>query len=228
MKKTVKTKSKIKGQKPDNKPTLVCLLLDRSGSMQSFKTETISGFNDYVDGLKSDKDMRFTITQFDSVAVDVIHDAVPNNRVDRLNEANYKPRSYTPLYDAIGKTIRSAEQYQDQYKVLFVVQTDGQENTSKEWNSTSIKDLIKSKEDQNKWTFVYLGMGPQGWDQLERMSYGTQSVGNNMKFTGATSKKAYQNMAKATKMYSRAGGQGVNCVSMSFFSDAGVDKDQTK
>jgi len=162
------------------------------------------------------------------VAVDVIHDAVPNNRVDRLNEANYKPRSYTPLYDAIGKTIRSAEKHQDQYKVLFVVQTDGQENTSKEWNSTTIKDLIKSKENLNHWTFVYLGMGPQGWAELEKVSYGTQSVGNNMKFTGATSKKAYQNMAKATRKYSRAGGQGVNCVSMSFFSDAGVDKDQTK
>jgi len=112
--------------------------------------------------------------------------------------------------------------------LLFVVQTDGQENTSKEWNSTTIKDLIKSKENLNHWTFVYLGMGPQGWAELEKVSYGTQSVGNNMKFTGATSKKAYQNMAKATRKYSRAGGQGVNCVSMSFFSDAGVDKDQTK
>ena len=225
----MKTKTKVKAApKPANKPTLVCLLLDRSGSMGSCKNEVIGGFNAYVDGLKDEKNMRFTLTQFDSGGIDVLHNAVLVASVKKLTEATYQPRGNTPLYDAMGKTIRAAQaKAGDKYKVLFVTQTDGQENASSEWNHQSIRELIKSMEDGQHWTFVYLGMGPEGWSQMQAISHGTQSVGNNMKFTGATAKQAFASNIRATRKYAR-GGQGVCSVSASFYGDAGVDKDQTK
>ena len=225
----MKTKTKVKpSPKPANKPTLVCLLLDRSGSMSGCKQEVIGGFNAYVDGLKGEKDMRFTLTQFDSGGIDVLHDAVPVRDVKHLTESTYQPRGFTPLYDAMGRTIRAAQaKAGDKYKVLFVTQTDGQENSSSEWNHTSIRGLITDMENHQHWTFVYLGMGPDGWNQMQAVSYGTQSVSNNMKYTGKTSKQAMSGLRKATMTYARssAGGQSVNC---RFFQDAGVDKDQTK
>lgn len=224
-----KTKTKPASKPVDsNKPTLVCLLLDRSGSMASCKQEVIGGFNAYVDGLKDEKDMRFTLTQFDSGGIDILHDAVPVNRVAKMTDKTYQPRGNTPLYDAMGKTIRAAQQKAgDKYKVLFVTQTDGQENASSEWNHQSIRELIKSMEDKEHWTFVYLGMGLMGWNQMRDLSHGTQSVGNVMNFSIPNTKKAFAANVKATQMYDRCCATGQS-VSASFYDDAGVDKDQTQ
>ena len=216
-------------KKPKNKPTLVAFLLDRSGSMTQCLDETIIGFNTYLKELKT-KDtgkMRFTLTQFDSVSVDVVHDAVPLSKVKPLNEENFAPRSFTPLYDAIGKTIRATEaKATGKYKVLFVTLTDGQENASKEWKKDTINSLIKEKEEKAAWTFAYIGVGKEGWAASVILSAGTFSASNILRSTYKTTPKAYARLAGATAAYACSTGN-VSCSGQNMWGpDASTDKEE--
>lgn len=197
-------KKKTAPRKEANKPTLVAFLLDRTGSMASCKDETIKGFNGYIDSLRDKKSesIVFTLTQFDSIAIDIIHDAVPLSKVVKLNEDTYEPRASTPLYDAMGTTIRATEKSAgDKYKVLFVTLTDGQENASSEWNDRTIKELIKDKESKDHWTFVHIGVGANGWDAVHQMSKGTMSASNVLKIDPKDTRKTYRRMSAVTMSY---------------------------
>lgn len=194
--------------------TLVAFLLDRTGSMASVKNETIGGFNGYLDELlkkEESKQIRFSLTQFDTVSIDRVHDCVPLSKVAKLNDKTYEPRGGTPLYDAIGKTIREIQNKVNGDKVLFVVLSDGEENSSSEWNQSTIKALIKEKEDKDKWTFSYIGVGPEAWAANERLAAGTIGASNVLRATrGENTKKAYGLMATATMMRcNSAGGQSL-------------------
>lgn len=198
---------------PENKPTLVAFLLDRSGSMANCLEETIMGFNRYIKELKAkDKgEMRFTLTQFDSESVDIVHDAVPLKAVKNLNDETYCPRSFTPLYDAIGKTIKETElKATGKYKVLFVTLTDGLENFSKEWVSNTIKLLITEKERKAHWTFAYIGVGPQGWAATASLAAGTSGASNVLRSTYKQTGKIYQRLAGVTTAYACSTGN-VSC-----------------
>jgi len=209
----MKKNTQKKTTKTENKPTLVAFLLDRSGSMDECKDETIKGFNAYIKELKGrgDGTMRFTLTQFDTQGVDILCDAVPLKEVPVLTAATYVPRGGTPLYDAMGRTIRATEtKATGKYKVLFVTLTDGLENSSREWNSDSIKVLIKSKEDQAKWTFAYIGVGLQGWTATNAIAAGTIGASNVLQSTYAQTRQAYRRFAGATVAYACSTGN-VDC-----------------
>lgn len=134
--------------------TYVSFILDETGSMLSVKSQTVSGFNEYLASLKSNpKGIRFTLTKFNSTKVEVVHDNVKLKDVPELTDETYQPYMGTPLYDAIGKTIGAIG---DKDNVIIVIQTDGQENASREYTRQTIFDLIKEKQDAG-WTFVFLG-----------------------------------------------------------------------
>lgn len=191
-----KTKSKVE-------TTRVVILLDRTGSMSPVKTETIGSFNGYLDGLK-DAGLLVKAVQFDSQGIDQIFDFVPPSKATRLNDKTYVPRAYTPLYDAIGQTVRTTRQEcKGESKVMFVVLTDGNENASMEFNDASVKALIKECEDRDKWTFAYIGMGIEGWNAVQNMAAGTQSASNvrNVTRSRKGSIISGQSMAHATMAY---------------------------
>lgn len=184
--------------------------------MSGCKDETIKGFNGYLKELRSKHsgDMRFTLTQFDSIAVDIIHDAVPLKDVVPLDSETYQPRASTPLYDAIGKTVRATEkQAGEKYKVLFVTLTDGLENASSEWDQKSIRELIKEKEDKSHWTFAHIGVGANGWSAATSYAQGTVSAANVLRSDHKNTAKMYRKLSRQTVSYAcsaSAGGQSVS------------------
>ncbi|NIP23783.1 MAG: VWA domain-containing protein, partial [Phycisphaerae bacterium] len=117
------------------KKKYVSFILDETGSMLSVKDQTISGYNEYLDTLKQEKDVLFTLTKFNSAKVEVVYDAVKIKDVELLTADTYHPTATTPLYDAIGTTITSLEKAtkNKKGKKLVVIQTDGLENASKEF-----------------------------------------------------------------------------------------------
>lgn len=172
--------------------------------MSACKKETIEGFNAYVTELRKKEtgNCRFTLTQFDTIGIDVIHDSVPLNVVKKLNDETFVPRGMTPLYDAIGKTIHATEkQAGKKFKVLFVTLTDGEENSSCEFNSISIKSLIKKMEDENHWTFAYVGMGIAGFTAAVTLSAGTQGADNVLRTSHKNTGRAYSRLAGQTVSY---------------------------
>ena len=153
--------------------TLVTFLLDRTGSMEAIRDDTIGGFNAYLDGLKGngEVDIEFTLIQFDSVSIDKICVAIPIAKVDKLTRETYQPRASTPLIDAAVKTINAVEAsllHEPAGKVVICIQTDGQENSSVEHNWAELNALIKEKSAKG-WQFNFMGVGIDAYDQGARM-----------------------------------------------------------
>jgi uncharacterized protein YegL len=149
---------------------LVNVILDKSGSMASKLKDVIEGFNAYLDGLaKEDKvDYLFSLTLFDT-QVAYRHVAVPLADVRRLDSHTYLPGGNTALNDAIGITVRRVEADRPQVdKVITVIMTDGEENSSREWTHDAVRSLITQKESEGMWTFVFLGASLDAWDQGRR------------------------------------------------------------
>jgi hypothetical protein len=142
--------------------TLVTFLLDRTGSMQAIKADTIGGFNAYLDTLEREAGdlVEFTMLQFDSQSIDTLHAGTRLSNVPRLTDETYQPRASTPLIDACFEAIKATEELvarrQDRSRVVVVFQTDGEENASRRRQLADLVDLIKRRSDEG-WKFVFLG-----------------------------------------------------------------------
>lgn len=70
----------------------------------------------------------------------------------------------TALLDAVGRAINETGQrlavmpeHERPGLVVFVIITDGQENSSHEFTKTQIKELIKHQQTKYAWQFTFLG-----------------------------------------------------------------------
>ena len=166
-------------QPPSQKQrVLVNVILDKSGSMASKQNDVIHGFNAYVDGLdKEDKvDYLFSLTLFDTQVAyrDV---ALPLAQIKKLDDRSYVPGGNTALNDAIGITVRKVDAERPQVdKIVTVIMTDGEENSSREWTLDAVRALIDQKEKEGNWTFVFLGAAPDAWDQGKSLGIAAANV----------------------------------------------------
>ena len=166
-------------QPPSQKQrVLVNVILDKSGSMASKLNDVIHGFNAYVDGLdKEDKvDYLFSLTLFDTQVAyrDV---ALPLAQIKKLDDRSYVPGGNTALNDAIGITVRKVDAERPQVdKIVTVIMTDGEENSSREWTHDAVRALIDQKEKEGNWTFVFLGAAPDAWDQGKSLGIAAANV----------------------------------------------------
>lgn len=142
------------------------VILDRSGSMAAIRTAAIDGFNETLAGIKNAQE-RFPDTQehfvslvtFCGCGVATVFDKVRVADAKPLTADDYKPCCLTPLCDAIGFTITSMREYvkdNDKAVVIVTIITDGLENASKEFDSSSIKKMIEPLRSEG-WTFTYMG-----------------------------------------------------------------------
>lgn len=158
------------------KRMLVAFLLDRTGSMEHGKQDTINGFNGYLKELSnSSTPIDFNLVQFDSEGIDQLATNVEPSKAPRLNTDTYQPRGMTNLLDATEDLIRATERaYEQNYKegekplVTIVIQTDGQENASRRATWNSVNELIKSKKHQG-WQFTFLGADIDAFTPAKRM-----------------------------------------------------------
>lgn len=190
----------------NGKTVQVSLVLDRTGSMASIRSDAIGGYNAYIDELKkSGDDVKFTLTMFDSQSVDVIHDAVDVSKVPHLTEETYQPRAATPLYDAIMTAVQRLEaKVGAGDNVIFAVLTDGLENASVKYTLSDVKEFITAKQNIG-WMFAYLGADQDAWVVGE--SIGVAPAGRV-----AFAKEAYRanihQLGRATRHYTQAAKAG--------------------
>lgn len=196
--------AKKKNQKKQR--TFVSLVLDETGSMGLVTEQTINGYNEYIQKLQLDKEAEyiFTLTQFNSSKIEVVHDAVPVGEVPALNADTYRPASTTPLYDAVGQAIRSAEQSaKKKDNVLIVIMTDGEENASQEYSLEVLNKLIGEKESDG-WTFAYIGAVKDAWASAGAMG---MKAGNITDYDPLHPDVGIHHLADATQRYARTAGR---------------------
>ena len=145
--------------------THITIILDRTGSMESIREDTIGGFNSFLNQQKSiEGNATLTLVQFDSQdPYEVIHGFRPLKEVHPLTNETYVPRAATPLLDAIGmgindlsNRITALNKKERPSKVIFVIVTDGEENSSREFTKKQIVKMIKKKTEKDFWQFVFL------------------------------------------------------------------------
>lgn len=144
--------------------THICMILDRTGSMESIKQDTIGGFNSYIAAQKSlPTPATFTLVQFDSQdPFEVIHKFTDIQMVGDLTAQTYMPRASTPLYDAVGRGINDLKaglgglpEALRPKKIVVVIVTDGQENASREFTGAQVRKMIADAKEAG-WQFVFL------------------------------------------------------------------------
>ncbi|MFA5760298.1 MAG: vWA domain-containing protein [Dehalococcoidales bacterium] len=163
---------------------MVCII-DKSGSMSPFKGDSIGSFNTFLNeqkNLKSDINALFTMVQFNT-GYDIVHNGIPIQNVPELNDATYCCVGCTALYDAVGKAIdtignRLSNTHEDQRpsKVIVTILTDGEENSSMEYNSEKIKKMIKTQTEDFQWEFIYLSASPNAFRDSAAMGISAQQT----------------------------------------------------
>jgi Mg-chelatase subunit ChlD len=179
---------------------LVVFVLDRSGSMNDIKSDTIGEYNKYVRGLQEHAladQVRFCIVQFNAtVEKGRIHSM---KNVHPLSDATYVCHGSTALFDAIGATIKAVESVLGlklHYRPLIIIMTDGQENASKEWtNRQALFTLVQEKQALG-WQFLFLGANEDSIRDAQATGLGSTSMQWDATKTGTRS--AFQTAADAT------------------------------
>jgi uncharacterized protein YegL len=146
---------------------IVCVL-DRSGSMAPFQVETITKFNNFVEEQKKvPGEALVTVVLFDD-NFETLRSGIPIKDLPALSNKEYYARGWTCLNDAVGKTINEvggrlnamAEADRPE-KVIFVVITDGQENSSKEFPGEDgrkrVRAMVEHQREKYAWEFLFLG-----------------------------------------------------------------------
>lgn len=155
--------------------TELVFILDRSGSMRGLESATIIGFNEMIARQKVEKkQVNVTTVLFDD-EVEIIHDRFPIEIIEPLTEKEYFVRGCTALLDAVGVAIEKNDNVQRHLpeahkagKVIFVITTDGLENSSENYTYEQIRRMISAKKECG-WEFLFLGANIDAGREAEKM-----------------------------------------------------------
>ncbi len=155
--------------------TELVFVLDRSGSMNGLESDTIGGFNGMLAKQKAEGEkVNVTTVLFDD-EVEIIHDRFPIDIIEPLTDKEYFVRGCTALLDAVGAAIKKIENVQKHLpeahkagKVIFVITTDGLENSSVEYTYNDIKRMIEAKKECG-WEFLFLGANIDAGKEAEKL-----------------------------------------------------------
>lgn len=144
--------------------TELVFILDKSGSMAGLERDTIGGFNSMLSKQKAlDGECRITTVLFDN-RYELLHDRIDIRAVSAMTDREYQVGGSTALLDAIGQTVHklaavqknTVEEYRAEH-VMFVIITDGEENSSREYSAQKVKAMIEEEREKYGWEFVFLG-----------------------------------------------------------------------
>ena len=161
------------------------IIVDESGSMSIIKKQALAVLNETIETVKKmqkvhpEMQQRISLLTFDSSHKTFKYVNVKADTAHLLSANDYNPGGCTPLYDAIGIAISKLNaQTTDEDSVLVTIITDGEENSSEEYNLKMIKTLIDKMKKQG-WTFTLIGTDNL---DVEGMA-GKMCIDNHLAFT---------------------------------------------
>lgn len=165
--------------------TELVFILDKSGSMGGLESDTIGGYNAMLEKQKAvEGECHITTVLFDN-NYELLHDRIDIKAVSPITDKEYFVGGSTALLDAIGRTIHkignaqkhTAEGYRAE-KVMFVIITDGEENSSHEYSAAKIKAQIERQKAKYGWEFIFLGANIDAVDTAARFGISADRAQN--------------------------------------------------
>jgi len=187
--------------------TDIVVVLDRSGSMSSCRTDAEGGLNTFIEKQKAEPGRAvFTLVQFDNV-YEFVHRGIP---IDQVPRCVLEPRGGTALLDAIGQAInetgerlRKLPEAERPGLVVFVIITDGGENASTEFSNERIRSMVEHQSQVYNWQFMFLGANQDAF--ATAAGYGIHTAAN---YAVHNTRKAFDgasgNLGRMRKMSSES------------------------
>lgn len=144
--------------------TEIVFILDRSGSMRGLEADTIGGYNSMIDKQKGEDGEALISTVLFDGQTEVLHDRIPLDKIELITDKEYYVRGSTALLDAIGGAIhhignihKYARSEDVPEKTLFIITTDGMENSSRNYTYDKVKKMVERQKEKYNWEFIFLG-----------------------------------------------------------------------
>ena len=144
--------------------TEIVFILDRSGSMSGLEADTIGGYNSLLEKQKKEDGEAIVSTVLFDDTQEVLHDRVPLDQMRPITDKEYYVRGCTALLDAVGGAIhhignvhKYAREEDRPEKTLFIITTDGMENSSRRYTYDKVKKMVERQKAKYGWEFLFLG-----------------------------------------------------------------------
>jgi hypothetical protein len=186
-----------------NHTEIICII-DRSGSMEPITTESIDGFNNFLNEQKREEGTASVTLYLFNSNLSLIYENLSINSSPYLDQKNYIPNGGTALLDAIGTVIDSTgvrlsktPEPNRPEKVLICILTDGEENQSRIYSRAEILKKITHQTVNYNWIFVFLGANQDSFSEAEKIGISKDyTSGFNSSKTGTTA--GFKKLSKMT------------------------------
>lgn len=165
--------------------TELVFILDRSGSMGGLEDDTIGGYNAMLEKQKKEPGEAIITTVLFDDSYELLHDRINIKGVRPISNKEYYVRGTTALLDAIGRTINKIVNVQKNTsederadKVMFVITTDGMENSSREFTYERIRKMIEHQKNSYGWEFIFLGANIDAVDTAKQIGIDEDRAAN--------------------------------------------------
>lgn len=170
-----------------NNTTELVFIIDRSGSMNGFESDTIGGFNSMIKKQSETTGEVLVTTVLFNNKSEMLHDRVPISEIARMTEQDYQAMGCTALLDAVGSTVehisfihKYARKSDVPSHTIFVITTDGMENASHRYSATQVKRMITEKTEKSGWEFIFLGANIDSIEAARNIGIRSERAANYM------------------------------------------------
>lgn len=178
--------------------TEIVFILDKSGSMGGLEKDTIGGFNAMVEKQKKEEGEVLISTVLFSTYSEVLHDRLSIDEIAPMTDEQYSVGGGTALLDAIGGAIhhignihKYARSEDVPEKTMFVITTDGMENSSHQYDIKKIRKMIDRQKKKYNWEFLFLGANIDaigvasefGIDKSRAVKFKCDSIGTELNYS---------------------------------------------
>ncbi len=132
--------------------------------MAGLEADTIGGFNSMIEKQKKEDGEAYISTVLFNTENQVIYDRVSVSKIEPMTDAQYQAYGGTALLDAVGEAIhhianvhKYAREEDRPAKTIFIITTDGMENSSCIYSYEKVKTMIELEKSKYGWEFIFLG-----------------------------------------------------------------------